>query len=389
MKFSLYIIIIITINVSAIAQLPQLEVEGNAKIKGNLDISHMNDSSSIFLGRNARITYLNDLERRNTIVGVHSTINPQSGDNAGLNNSIVGFDAGKFNRGSHNVFMGAMSGQNNRGFSNSFYGYSSGIENTFGASNSFFGYRSGFNSTEGSQNSFFGYQAGSGNQDGDSNSFFGANAGQKNSTGSHNTFLGAGADQLNNGVSLNRAMALGYNAKADCSNCAIIGGTGTDAVNVGIGIYKPDATLHIHEINNTRLKISNENAKEIFIDLIRNDQGQQEYDWRIRNSIQGDLEFAYHKTDLENNAPTTVVRTKANSLNPGVNNSIDLGESSARWKSIWARSAQFSQLIRLEPISEPLTCSVTSEGSIYYDKTAHKLKVCAFTGADYKWLDLH
>ena len=144
MKFSLYIIIIITINVSAIAQLPQLEVEGNAKIKGNLDISHMNDSSSIFLGRNARITYLNDLERRNTIVGVHSTINPQSGDNAGLNNSIVGFDAGKFNRGSHNVFMGAMSGQNNRGFSNSFYGYSSGIENTFGASNSFFGYRSGY-----------------------------------------------------------------------------------------------------------------------------------------------------------------------------------------------------------------------------------------------------
>lgn len=366
-----------------------LDVEGHAKIRGNIDLSHMEDTSSMFVGRNARINYLNSAERKNTIVGVHSLVNSQSGDNAGQNNSIFGFDAGKFNRGNQNVFSGVMSGLNNRGSLNSFYGYASGINNNFGTSNSFYGYRSGFNNNEGSQNSFFGIQAGSSNQKGGFNVFIGANAGQKNAIGSRNTYLGAQADQLNNGDSLDRAIAIGFNAKAFCSHCAVIGGTGADAVKVGIGVNAPEATLQVHEFDNTRLKISNSNSKEIFVDLVRNDEAQIDYDWRIRNSNQGNFEIAYHKTDLDNNAPTTLISANASSLNPGSNNSIDLGQSSARWRTVLAKSAQFSQLIQLEPISQPLTCSATVEGSIYYDKTAHKLKVCSFTGSAYKWIDLH
>jgi hypothetical protein len=382
-------VVLFTITPLLICAQTHLDVEGNAKIRGNIDLSHMGDTSSMFIGRNARINYFTATERRNTIVGVHSLVNSQSGDNAGQSNSIFGFDAGKFNRGNQNVFSGVMSGLNNRGSLNSFYGYSSGINNSFGTSNSFYGYRSGFNNTEGSQNSFFGYQAGSSNQTGGFNLFVGANSGQKNDVGSRNTYIGAQADQLNNGDSLDRAIAIGFNAKASCSHCAVIGGTGADAVKVGIGVHAPEATLQVHESNNTRIKISNSNSKEIFVDLVRNDAAQIDFDWRIRNSNQGNFEIAYHKTDLDNNVPTTLLSANASSLNPGANKSIDLGESSTRWRTVWAKSGQFSQLMQLEPISQPLTCTATVEGSIYYDKTAHKLKVCGFTGSAYKWIDLY
>ncbi len=367
---------------------PHLDVEGNSKIRGNIDLNHGVDSTSMFVGRNAHVNYFNGTSRNNTIVGVHSAFNPNTGDNAGTHNSIFGFDAGRFNSGSFTAIFGAMAGALNKGPSNNFFGYSSGFSNTFGAANAFYGHRTGFNNEEGSNNSFFGYQAGSGNSDGASNTFIGANAGQNNALGSNNTYVGAGAAQLTNGDQIDNSIALGNQAKVDCSNCAVIGGTGSNAVKVGIGIAAPSSTLHVHETNNTRLKISNENSKDIFFDLIRNDAGKADRDWRVSNTSQGDFAISSHATDLEGNAPSLVIQLSPTSLIPGTN-SMNLGQSGKRWKEVWASVGSFSQLVALQPTSEPFTCDASTEGSIYFDKTTHKLRVCGLISTSYKWQDLN
>ena len=44
---------------------------------------------------------------------------------------------------------------------------------------------------------------------------------------------------------MDRAIAIGYRAKVNCSNCAVIGGTGADAVKVGIGTSSPTSALDV------------------------------------------------------------------------------------------------------------------------------------------------
>ncbi len=366
-----------------------LDVEGHAKIRGNLDISHMTDTSSMFLGRNARLTYFNNSERKNTIVGVHSLVNPQTNDNAGSFNAIFGYDAGKFNRGSSNSMFGVMAGQQNRGFSNSFFGYSAGVNNQMGGSNLFMGYRSGFNNDSGSSNVFLGYQAGSGNNNGGNNTFVGANTGNKNGVGTKNTYIGANANQLNNGDTLDRAIAIGYFAQADCNSCAVIGGTGDDAVKVGIGINSPEARLHIHEDKFTRLKLSNDVARDISIDLVMNNDDALDRDWRIKNTPSGNLQFAYHNTHIDTNTPTTLIDVAPSYLRPGPNGTVELGDDFNRWETVWAKAASLSTALRLEPTSEPAKCSTSIEGTIYYDNSSKKLRLCTSASGTPKWTEIN
>ena len=124
-------------------------------------------------------------------------------------------------------------------------GVSAGYSNSDGSRNSLFGYNAGYLNNHGSNNSFYGYQAGYGNTAGYSNSFFGYEAGVNNTSGTRNTFLGTTADVVSFGDSLDRAIAIGYGAKVDCSHCAVIGGTGLNAVNVGIGITNPKVALEV------------------------------------------------------------------------------------------------------------------------------------------------
>ena len=143
------------------------------------------------------------------------------------------------------------------GVQNSFFGPDAGLSNTTGDFNSFFGQEAGYLNKTGSSNSFFGRGAGYDNA-GDFNSFFGVNAGGSNTTGGYNSFFGQSAGNLHNNTSttlighdaettssLNRAIAIGHGAKVGCHNCAVIGGTGLDAVNVGISVEQPVTKLHI------------------------------------------------------------------------------------------------------------------------------------------------
>lgn len=95
-----------------------------------------------------------------------------------------------------------------------------------GSNNTFLGGRSGYNTSTGGNNVTVGYEAG-----------------LTNTTGANNTLLGYQADVSS--AALTKATAIGYNAKVAASNSLVLGGTGGDAVNVGIGTTTPSAKLHI------------------------------------------------------------------------------------------------------------------------------------------------
>ncbi|MDG2448819.1 MAG: helix-turn-helix transcriptional regulator [Saprospiraceae bacterium] len=265
-------------SVQTMAQDPMVDVEGDIKIRGVIDINHPEDTTSVYIGRNTYSSLLNSSDGQNTFVGSNAGSRNDEEENSffgasagynnvdGYGNSFFGAYSGRDNvDGYSNSFFGVFSGVNNvGGQNNSFFGQSSGRNNVDGDYNSFFGTTSGYNNVDGSSNSFFGRfsglynvggfnnsffgeSSGLSNVGGDHNSFFGESAGYYNELGSYNTFIGvdSGIESSATPDSLDRAIAIGYNAIVKCHNCAVIGGTGEDAVNVGIGTKSPNARLHI------------------------------------------------------------------------------------------------------------------------------------------------
>lgn len=224
----------------------RLDVEGDAKIRGKIELLQAVGDSSLFIGVNAGSEdngynknmfigtdagKINDSGMYNTFVGHQAgrknrTNNKNSffGYHAGIessgwNNSFFGESAGANNGGVHSSFYGVEAGMNNldwynacfgnyagrnsEGSSNSFFGYNAGKDNiggrnaffgldagerNEGSANAFFGYQSGFNN-EGDENAFFGFESGEQN-DSSQNAFFGYRAGYRNNIGTNNTFIG-------------------------------------------------------------------------------------------------------------------------------------------------------------------------------------------------------
>jgi hypothetical protein len=198
-------------------------------------------------------------------------------DNLPLNFMVNNTRAGRLNPAlPTTTFFGISSGQNNTGVSNTGLGYFALAQNTTGAGNTAVGTSSLansngndntavgngalFNHSTGNGNSAFGQGAlsnsinASGNTamgnvsllftTGQNNTALGGSSGVTNTTGNNNTFLGYQADATAN--NLTNATAIGYNAKVAASNSLVLGGTGVDAVNVGIGTSTPNALLTIH-----------------------------------------------------------------------------------------------------------------------------------------------
>jgi len=65
-----------------------------------------------------------------------------------------------------------------------------------------------------------------------------------NVTGANNTFLGAWSGP-GTSTQLDNAAAIGYKALVSASNALVLGGTGADAVSVGIGTQSPKARLEV------------------------------------------------------------------------------------------------------------------------------------------------
>lgn len=262
---------------------------GNLFAGENSGISNTSGGGNTFIGDSAGLS--NTTAYDNTFMG-----NAAGRDNStGISNTFIGNSAGQTNvTGSDNTFIGAAAGYVNTGSGNSFIGSFAAFSNTSGANNTAmgtyalysnitsnnntaFGFQAGYSNTA-VGNTFLGINAGNQNTSGTSNTYIGNNAGQANitnsdvthvgyqagtwatgggnttlgsnaggvnlNTGANNTFIGYNAD-LATAIQRSKSAAIGYNAKVNCDNCLTLGGTGVDAVNVGIGTTTPGTTLAV------------------------------------------------------------------------------------------------------------------------------------------------
>ena len=206
--------------------------------QGGLNIGQ-NTNGNIFIGYQSGQANTTGID--NQFDGFQSGIN----NTTGSFNFFSGLHSGYFNTtGTRNHFDGNSSGYSNTtGVNNQFTGIQSGISNTTGSNNQFSGFASGYNTTTGSNNLFSGFQAGSSNTTGSSNQFSGFQAGNSNTTGNNNWAFGVGAGPATG--NLTNAGALGFLAVVTQSNSLVLGGTGSNAVNVGIGTTAPAYTLDV------------------------------------------------------------------------------------------------------------------------------------------------
>jgi hypothetical protein len=183
----------------------------------------------------------------NTAIGYNVLpVNTSGGDNTGTGYQALNANtAGSWNTayGMQTLFF------NNTGHSNVAIGYESQYNNTTGIGNVSSGFESFFTNTTGGNNVATGSSALFNNTTGGSNSGYGGSALASNTTGSFNTALGFGAN-VSTG-NLTNATAIGANSVVGESNSIVLGGTGTNTVNVGIGTTTPDTTaiLELKSIN--------------------------------------------------------------------------------------------------------------------------------------------
>ena len=151
-----------------------------------------------------------------------------SSNTAGLNNTAIGVGA----------LLSNITGHNNVA-----NGLNALLYNTAGAYNVASGVGALTDNTTGLSNVANGKDALSLNTTGSFNIANGEVSLHTNTTGSNNTGIGYRADVLSN--NLNNATAIGYNAKVGGSNMMVLGGTGADAVKVGIGTSLPTVALDV------------------------------------------------------------------------------------------------------------------------------------------------
>ncbi len=176
-----------------------------------------------------------------------NTTNPfayESGTGAG-DNTFLGFAGQSVNAaapGDENTAVGSQAlNVNGTGSTGGFV--------SFG--NTAVGAQSLLANTLGNDNTASGFDALGKNTSGGSNTASGTLALFYNVTGSNNTALGynAGSDTASPG--LTNSTAIGANAVVSKSNSLVLGGTGANAVDVGIGTATPQATLDVEGLVST------------------------------------------------------------------------------------------------------------------------------------------
>ncbi|MFK7937334.1 MAG: hypothetical protein AB8G22_27720, partial [Saprospiraceae bacterium] len=134
MKKSFIFLVSLSFLINVTAQI-RLDVAGDAKIQGKLELIQAPGDSSIFIGPNAGI---NDdgTDNRNTFLGT----NAGEFNTSGFNNIFIGNYAGRKNTtSSNNTYVGYLAGsESTTSLNNTYVGTFAGIRNT-GSSNTFIG----------------------------------------------------------------------------------------------------------------------------------------------------------------------------------------------------------------------------------------------------------
>src|SRR5579859_667515 len=167
-------------------------------------------------------------------------------------NTFIGYQSGNFTMsGAGNLGMGGQTlNHNTSGGFNTAIGLAALLNNTLGNfnvgggddalqanntgnNNVAVGTNAMQSNTSGSNNTALGFQAGST-----------ANTANANVTGNLNTFIGYNAGP-GTATQLTNATAVGANSVVSANNALVLGGTGTNAVNVGIGTATPGKALDV------------------------------------------------------------------------------------------------------------------------------------------------
>ena len=210
-------------------------------------------NSSLFQGAMQTMITTNNGTAAGNIGNLAVGTNDQAYTTGGSYNESFGHGCLQNNAGgSRNLAFGWAALENNLsgGNNNTAIGINA-LDNNNGSQNIAIGQHSMYNNGSGSGNIAIGY-AGSNsgsaalenNNSGSGNVAIGDGAGQTNNTGNNNTIIGNNADFTIDGLS--DAVAIGNNAIVGASNTMALGGTGGDAVNVGIGTSTPAHTLEVY-----------------------------------------------------------------------------------------------------------------------------------------------
>ncbi|HET6244412.1 MAG: hypothetical protein H0V01_15325 [Bacteroidetes bacterium] len=223
----------------------------NAVAIGAFSMANANNTLTAFTNYNVAVGYealkgsntpSSNTGNTNTAIGYQSLLSNSSGfgntatgtwslqyNTIGTDNTATGYNALNLNTsGTYNTATGSGSiGSNTTGYNNAAHGAQALYSNTTGYENTANGLGALFGNTIGFYNTAMGYSAG-----------------QNNTSGTKNTFIGTYADL--SGTQRTNATAIGYNAKVDADNSIVLGGTGADAVNVGINTTAPTAKLDVN-----------------------------------------------------------------------------------------------------------------------------------------------
>jgi hypothetical protein len=164
----------------------------------------------------------------------------------GNGSTATGLNALQSNTGGYNntaTGTNALS-SNTTGYQNTANGSNVLSSNSIGGENTANGFIALTSNTTGSDNTANGQMALLSNTTGSNNTASGVNALSTNTTGSNNTALGYGANVASG--ALTNATAIGANAIVGESNALVLGGTGANAVNVGIGLTTPASALEVN-----------------------------------------------------------------------------------------------------------------------------------------------
>jgi len=184
-----------------------------SQIEGFLELYMPNDTTSLYMGRNAGQKTTASFLRKNVFAGNNAGKENISGND----NVFIGNIAGEKNTtGNFNVFIGESAGTNNKsggdnvfigdgagfdnvnGYYNVYVGYSAGGSDSNGQHNTYVGHNAGNRGDSTRNNSFFGVEAG-GEVEGDCNIYMGAYAGSDAQDGDYNTVVGYYAGEENSG----------------------------------------------------------------------------------------------------------------------------------------------------------------------------------------------
>ncbi|MCS7073728.1 MAG: hypothetical protein NZ108_04590 [Bacteroidia bacterium] len=239
---------------------------GNGITIGNQSGSLNAASSNIIIGHNSgtSITTGSDI----LIIGNNSgnglTTSSSGviiGNNAAVSATGIGVaigDSAAFGvSGAAGVFIGNKAARVGSNVDAVAIGFEAGINGIVAKRSTYEGYRAGgygsYNVSLGSEaglvttgtyNTLVGYRAGFTLTTGSNNVFIGALSGQNVTTASNNVFIGYNTG-FTSTTQYTNAHAIGYNARVGANNSLVLGGTGVDAVNVGINTTTPVERLHV------------------------------------------------------------------------------------------------------------------------------------------------